>query len=123
MKLHELKLDEGLVDADIFNTIRGILDTGITNGAQTVALAKCVMAIRDGKIGISDNFNGYYNLFFPNKEMIDSIKALSKENVQQLANFVLRILEAKDTQLASLVNPTANIHDFLFYATAAEAND
>jgi type VI protein secretion system component VasF len=123
MKLHEIKLGEGLVDTSVFNVVRQVCTDGITNGAQTVALAKCILAIQAGKVGIADNFNEYYNTFFPTKELINEVKTLSKENAQQLATFILRVLELKDTQLASLATQTADIQSLLYYACAAEAND
>lgn len=123
MKLRELKLSEGLVDATILSIITSIVNSGITNMAQTVAIAKCLMMIKDGQLAIALNFYGYYDVFFPDKALIDSLKALSKEETQQLATFVLSILEMKDVQLASLVQQTSSVSDFLYYATAASANE
>lgn len=122
MKLHELKLNEGLVDAAILITIRQVLGSGITNGVQITTLAKALMAIEKGYTFSASNFNAYFNEFFPAKDLLDSLKALSKENAQQLAAFVLNILEAKNVQLASY-GSFRSIGEIIAYATKAEAND
>jgi hypothetical protein len=123
MKLSEIKLDEGLVDAAILMTIASIVENGISNGAQTVALARCFMAIQDGYIGMANNFAAYYNTFFPTKDMLDSIKALSKGEAQKFATMVYQVLHAKDEQVASYMQSMSAITDMMYYATAASANE
>lgn len=122
MKLSEIKLNEGQVDAAILITVASIITTGLTNGAQTVALAKCIMAIKAGYVGVATNFAAYYNEFFPSKDFLDSLKALSKGETQQLATSVYQILKAKDEQLASFIQ-TAEIADFIRFATASSSNE
>lgn len=122
MKLHEIKVSEGLVDGAVLKTVSDIVQTGITNGAQTVTLAKCILAIRGGRIGIANNFDSYLNSLSPNKELIDEIKALSKEDAHEVANVVFQILSTKNTQVASF-NGLNTIEDYLLYATQASANE
>lgn len=122
MKLHEIKVSEGLVDGAVLKTVSDMVQTGITNGAQTVILAKCILAIRDGYIGIANNFDAYLNSLSPDKELIDEIKALSKEDAYEVANVVFQILSTKNTQLA-FFNGLNTIEDYLLYATQASANE
>ena len=123
MKLHEIKVSEGLVDPSILYTVAQIANSGITNGAQTVTLAKCIMAIRDGQIGIAVSVDGYLNTLFPEKALIDDIKALPKETAQRIAMVVCQILQAKNEQIARYVGPFITLDDFLLYATEASANE
>lgn len=122
MKLHEIKVSEGLIDGAVLKTVSDIVQAGITNGAQTVTLAKCILAIRDGRIGIANNFDSYFNSLFPNKELIDEIKALSKEDAHKVAVIVFQILSTKNTQVASF-NGLNTIEDYLLYVTQASANE
>jgi hypothetical protein len=122
MKLNELKINEGLVDATILMTLRGIAADGIKTAVHTTTLAKALMAVQKGYTFQASNFNAYFNEFFPPKVVIDSLKVLSKENAQQLAFFVLSVLEQKNVQLASL-GSFKSIGEIIAYATRAEAND
>jgi hypothetical protein len=123
MKLHEIKVSEGLVDGTILQTIASITETGLTNGAQTVTLAKCILAIRDGKIGIANNFDAYLNQMTPDNRLIGDLKALSQGDAQKVASVVFQVLSMKNTQVASFVSPLRTIEDFILYATQASANE
>lgn len=122
MKLSEIKLNEGQVDIGTLMVVAGIAKAGLVDGTQAVTLAKCLMAIRAGYVGVTTNFAAYYNEFFPSKELLDSLKHLSKEETQQLALVVFNVLKYKDEQLASFVQ-TKEIEDVLYYATAASSNE
>lgn len=122
MKLKDIKLNEGHVDAAVLFTLTEVARHGITDDSQVVVLAKCLMAIQEGHVGTAVNFNAYYNEFFPGTGLLNSLSSLSKEEILQLAAFVLRVLKAKDEQLASL-RALEYYQTFLTYATQAEAND
>jgi len=122
MKLREIKLVEGQVDITTLMVIDAIAKNGITDGAQTLTLARAVMALEQGDIMCIRNFNAYYDQFFPKKDLIDSLKALSKGEAQKLGAYVLSMLKAKDTQLA-LVLPFDNYAQVLYNASQSEASD
>lgn len=122
MKLQELKMIEGLVDATILMSLRSVAVNGITDGAQVTNLAKSLMAIFHGYTVNTTNFNAYFNEFFPTKSVTDELKSLSTQRARQLAVFALSTLEAKNTQLASL-SSFKSIGEIIAYATRAEIND
>jgi hypothetical protein len=122
MKLNELKLNEGLVDATILMTMRSVASKGLTDDSQVATLAKSLMAVIKGFTFNSTNFNAYFNEFFPTKVVTDELKSLSQEEVKQLASYALGFLEAKNVQLASY-GSFKSIGEIIAYATRAEAND
>lgn len=122
MKLNELKINEGLVDATILMSLDTVVARGITNTVEVTVLAKSLMAIFKGYTFSTSEFNSYFNEFFPMKVVTDEIKALPKERAQQLAFFALSTLNAKNVQLASY-DSFKSIGEIIAYATRTEAND
>jgi hypothetical protein len=122
MKLREITLVEGLVDITTLMTIGEVVRSGITNNAQTLIIAKSILAIQKAQVAETNNFNSYFNEFSPSKDLLDSVKALSVQDNKKLAIFLLDILSNKSVQLMSL--PSLNsVTDFLYCAAQAEAND
>jgi hypothetical protein len=122
MKLREITLVEGLVDITTLMTIGEVVRNGITNNAQTLIVAKSILAIQKSQAAETNNFNSYFNEFSPSKDLLDSVKALSIQDDKKLAIFLLNILSQKSVQLMSL--PSLNsVTDFLYCAAQAEAND
>jgi hypothetical protein len=122
MKLKELQINEGLVDPAILATLQAIDANGIGYTLHALILAKALMAIQQGYTFSVSNFNAYFNEFSPKLDVLDSVRALSKENAQQLAAFASNHLQAKNAQVASS-GSFRSIGEIIAYATKAEAND
>ncbi len=122
MKLHEIKLGEGLIDIMILSNVELVVANGITNNAQTVILAKCIMAIREGLIGSIVDLDGYFNTLFPEQALIDDVKALTKEQAQQVASVILEVLRTEDVK-TGIVSTFGCVNDYVTYATRSGANE
>ncbi len=122
MKLHEIKLGEGLIEITTLSNIELVVANGITDNAQTVILARCIMAIREGNIGDIVDVNGYLNTLFPDQALINDVKALNKEQSQQVATVILNILRTEDVK-TGIVSPFNTVGDYLAYATRSEASE
>lgn len=122
MKLKDFKLLEGQVEIEVLMTLNQIIENGITNTAQLLVLAKAIISIRSGFVDVVVNFPQFYNECFPNKAMLDEIRALSVEDAKALASLVGQVLAEKNEQLANVFKE-AEIQKIIYYSTAANAND
>lgn len=130
MKIHEFVpnrtlISEGVVEPNALLSIRNVLRDGgkNPNTFQFLVMARFLQLLKAGTFYRESN-----PVFEPNmttsKEMLDLLRAMSPDELTQVAAKLLDVLSLKDAdKFALLCNPAQEYATWLRWVTAREAND